>query len=159
MERRIWTIGYGNGDLEHLLFRLRAQGIRRLYDVRSTPYSRYQKQFDREVLDSALSETEIAYRYAGHVLGGAQFDAICAPTEAATQAIAKLSEKEETSCLMCGCGFPIPCHRGRAIAPLLIARGLDVWHILPDGRTASHAQYAREVNCGQGDLFASDAPT
>ncbi|MFX8370041.1 DUF488 domain-containing protein, partial [Acinetobacter baumannii] len=44
---------------------------------------------------------------------------------------------ERVVCLMCGCERPMRCHRGKLIAPHLIARGVDVRHIDRAGRSFS----------------------
>ncbi len=49
----IWTIGHSSAELEELFRLLAAQGIDVLADVRSSPYSQYAPQANREILAAA----------------------------------------------------------------------------------------------------------
>ena len=68
----IYTIGHSNISVEELLQLLQPHGIRVLVDVRSSPYSKYTVQFNKEALQAhpALAAANMRYMYAGKLLGG-----------------------------------------------------------------------------------------
>ncbi len=70
----IWTIGHSNHPLEAFLDLLATHRIDLLIDVRSSPYSRYASQFNRETIDPALQQRKIHYLYLGDQLGGRAAD-------------------------------------------------------------------------------------
>ena len=74
----VFTIGHSNhaaGVFLELLFR---HEIEEVVDVRSSPHSRYNPQFNRKTLQAALSEAGIGYVFMGAELGGRQI--VCATT-------------------------------------------------------------------------------
>jgi uncharacterized protein (DUF488 family) len=77
MSPRILTVGHSNHPLSVLVALLRDFDVQRVVDVRSTPYSRYSPQFNRDSLVSNLQDAGIAYGYAGEYLGGRPTDPTC----------------------------------------------------------------------------------
>lgn len=73
----LWTIGHSNHPLEVFLDLLNRHGIELVADVRSSPYSRYASQFNREPLQAAIRDQGIKYRYYGDRLGGRVDDPSC----------------------------------------------------------------------------------
>jgi len=61
----LWTIGHSNHPLEVFLDLLAQHHIELLVDVRSSPYSGYAAQFNREAIGPALRGRAVAYRYLG----------------------------------------------------------------------------------------------
>ncbi len=66
----VYTIGHSNHETEAFVELLRQHGIELLIDVRSSPYSRYVPQANRETLARALQAAGIAYGWLGDRLGG-----------------------------------------------------------------------------------------
>ena len=66
----IWTIGHSNHPLATFLDLLTRRRMDVLVDVRSSPYSRYASQFNRETIRPALQGRRIEYLYLGDLLGG-----------------------------------------------------------------------------------------
>jgi hypothetical protein len=66
----IWTVGHSNSSLDAFVDLLVRHGIEGVVDVRSSPYSRYASQFNREVLRPALEHRAISYVFLGDLLGG-----------------------------------------------------------------------------------------
>ncbi|HAJ38661.1 MAG TPA: hypothetical protein DCL15_23590, partial [Chloroflexi bacterium] len=73
----IYTIGYGDRDLDRFIAVLEANAIAYLLDVRSAPYSRFKPEFSKEALAKALAEHGIRYVYLGDKLGGRPDDPTC----------------------------------------------------------------------------------
>jgi len=64
---KFFTIGHGGRSLNEFVLTLESNGIEVLVDIRKTPYSRYQPDFNKKSLENNLS-TE--YVFAGNNLGG-----------------------------------------------------------------------------------------
>jgi hypothetical protein len=56
-------------------------------------------------------------------------------------------------CLMCGCGKPHECHRGRILGPAIVEAGFDLRHLLPDGREITQADVELLLGRDQLSLF------
>jgi uncharacterized protein (DUF488 family) len=67
---RVLTIGHSNHTMEKLLELLARYSVQVVADVRSSPYSKYANQFDRESLIEALRPAGFQYVYLGSELGG-----------------------------------------------------------------------------------------
>ena len=137
----LYSIGHSNVAAERLIALLQQHSIRTLCDVRSTPYSRYNPQFNREVLAATLHTTSIAYRFMGDTLGGKPADgsqpdyahiAASPGFQHALNQLIDMAQRTPTA-FMCGEADYHGCHRHRLISPALIERGVIVWHIMPDG--------------------------
>src|ERR1700704_1843866 len=73
----IWSIGHSNHDLPAFIALVRGAGVEVIADVRSQPYSRFNPQFNRETLRSALLEAGIDYVFLGDALGGRPTEPDC----------------------------------------------------------------------------------
>src|SRR6267154_1307211 len=73
----IYTIGHSKHPIERFVALLQPHGIDALADVRSTPYSRFNPQFNREKLQAALAAAGIRYVFLGEELGARSKDASC----------------------------------------------------------------------------------
>ena len=67
---RVLTIGHSNHSMEKFLELLALYSVQVVADVRSSPYSKYTTQFDRESLMEALRTAGFQYVYLGGELGG-----------------------------------------------------------------------------------------
>ena len=57
----VFTIGHSNRTIEDFVGLLRANGVRRLIDIRTIPKSRHNPQFNEDALASALRARKISY--------------------------------------------------------------------------------------------------
>ena len=73
----LYTIGHSTHPLAKFINLLLTHNIPCLCDVRSAPYSRWQPQYNREPLASALRLHEIDYLYLGAELGARSDDRSC----------------------------------------------------------------------------------
>lgn len=169
----IYTIGHSNHALEHLLALLKLHGITAVADVRSTPYSRRNPQFNREPFKQSLQTQGISYVPMAAQLGGRpenpalwrfnrpDYERI-AQTPAFCEGLGRLEHgaAAQTIALMCAERDPLDCHRCLLVARALKQRGQTVLNILGDG--ALEAQEATEQrllawsNLSDADMF--DAP-
>jgi uncharacterized protein (DUF488 family) len=136
----IYTVGHSNHDPQAFVALLQQHGIEQVVDVRSSPYSRYVPQANRESLALTLREAGIAYHWLGDRLGGkpggqvADYDELRAgaPFRQGIADLLALSGRARTA-IMCAEGDHRQCHRQRLIAPALLEQGARVIHIQPDG--------------------------
>ena len=66
----IFTIGHSTHPIDEFLALLAQHDIRCLVDVRTQPYSRWNPQFNRELLAAALEDAGVRYVDMGRSLGG-----------------------------------------------------------------------------------------
>jgi uncharacterized protein (DUF488 family) len=168
----IWTLGHSNHSWQDFAGLLAGERIETLIDVRSSPYSRFAPQFNREALLTALPDAGIAYYFQGNALGGrpecpdhydseghALYGEMAAQpafraainsllTAAATQRLA----------LLCACGKPADCHRRLLVGRVLADHGASLRHILPDGSTVEESEVKLSAEEEQTNLFGGSAP-
>ncbi len=148
----LYTIGHSNHTAAAFIALLRRHGIELLADVRSSPYSRYVPQANREALARTLQEAGIAYCWLGDRLGGkpegeaVDYDKIKA-SPAFQQGITDLLDLAagRRTALMCAEGDHRPCHRYRLLTPALLDRGAHVLHIQPDGSLVDEDREPRQL--------------
>jgi uncharacterized protein (DUF488 family) len=149
---QIFSIGHSTHSLGYFIDLLRFADISAIADVRSTPYSRHQPQFNREHLGVSLKEEGIAYAFLGRELGGrgvgpsvrdhngrVQYDKV-AETSLFHDGIKRLREggKRMRIAMMCTEAEPLNCHRTILVSRYLVNRGVEVTHIHPGRRLESH---------------------
>lgn len=173
MNAEIYTIGHSNHSSIALIALLQQHGITAVADVRSTPYSRMQPQFNRESLKRALQEQGIAYVFLGKELGArseqaecyiggkVQFD-ILARQPLFLQGLDRLINglNEYRISLLCAEKDPLDCHRTVLVARQLHNRGIVVKHIHYDGTLETHADVEQRLletlKLTERNLFRSD---
>ena len=154
----VFTIGHSNLEIGKFVALLKQHGVQAVADVRSSPYSQYNPQFNRELLQKSLQEHGIAYVFLGQELGARRSERECylegradyelisrTPTfkrgiERVTQGAAKMRVA-----LMCAEKDPIDCHRCILVSPHLRRQGLQVLHILSDGTVEDHDQTEKRL--------------
>ncbi|MDJ0729523.1 MAG: DUF488 domain-containing protein [Crocosphaera sp.] len=151
MKNKLFTIGHSNLDIKDFISLLSKHNVTALADVRSSPYSRYVSQFNKENLKNSLSNFGIKYVFLGEELGARPKDRSCyvegkavyeniAKTTLFFQGIERLSKGSKTYniALMCAEKDPITCHRSVLVCQHLRQLPLDINHILQDGSLESH---------------------
>ncbi|MCJ7778227.1 MAG: DUF488 domain-containing protein [Sedimentisphaerales bacterium] len=154
----LYTIGHSNHKIEDFISLLKMHGINCIADVRSTPYSHYNTQFNREFLASELRNANMEYIYLGKQLGARPGDAHCyngnsvnfeylAKTEqfhSGLEHLTDISSKYRVA-LMCTEKDPIECHRFILICRNLQNSGLHIKHILSDGSIEDNSDTERRL--------------
>ena len=151
----LFTIGHSNHSLEHFLELLRMQSISAICDVRSSPYSKYSPQFNKDVLANALPNADILYVFLGREIGARRSEESCyVGGRARYDLIAKLPifrkglervlQGIETHivALMCSEADPLTCHRTILLCRELMKMQPDlrITHILGDGTVETHEE-------------------
>lgn len=143
-----FTIGHSNHEASRFIDLLKIHKINCLGDVRSSPYSKFTPQFNKESLDAELKKEKILYVYLGSKLGGRYLDsALLYPNGIVNYN--KVMEQEEFCAginnaignikkglriaLMCAEKNPLDCHRFLLVARALSHKGIRVKHILENG--------------------------
>ena len=154
-----FTIGHSNHAIEIWLALLRQHGVEVVADARSSPYSKYVPQFDKELIQRSLEDAGIRYLYFGAELGGrpanpAYYDAKGrvlysrlrddARFQAAIVRLESGIERFRVA-LLCGEEDPAHCHRRLLIGRVLTERGHTMLHIRGDGRLESDETVAAEA--------------
>lgn len=142
----LYTIGHSTHSLEKFLELLTAHSITAIGDVRSSPYSRYNPQYNRETLQKELKKKGLQYVFLGKELGPRSNDPACyingkvqynllAGTALFKEGIQRLKKGMESFriALVCAEKDPITCHRAILICRHLRDEGITIQHILEDG--------------------------
>jgi uncharacterized protein (DUF488 family) len=172
MQNTIFTIGHSAHTEQHFIALLQQHGISAVADVRSTPYSRANPQFNREELEQALRAKAITYVFLGRELGARSEDPACyefgkvqysrlAQTELFRRGLKRIQDgiKKYKLAIMCAEKEPLDCHRAILVARHLVALGLNVEHIHADGGLETHGaavnRLALMLNLAEDDMFLS----
>lgn len=138
-----YTIGHSSLTWDDFYRNLSEHGIEAIVDVRSSPRSRF-SQFNRPVLRPRLNDQGLSYIYMGDELGGHAAARLGYEATALTPMFeSALGRVIETGArcrlaLMCSEHEPLECHRCLIIGRSLANRGVEVGHILRDGRVEPH---------------------
>lgn len=168
----VYTIGHSKHSLEDFVALLKQHGVTALADVRSIPYSRFNPQFIKDALERDLKRQGIKYVFLGRELGARSDDPACysggrvqygrlAQTALFKSGIERVKRGAEGHriALMCAEKEPLECHRTLLVARALDQGGLEVSHILADGRLESHGDAMLRlldvVGLPRDDLFRS----
>ena len=154
-----FTLGHSNHDFGAWLRLVRQHEIEVVVDIRSSPYSNYVPQFDKELIQRSLEKAGIRYLYLGAELGGrpansAYYDAsghvvygrLCEDARFKA-AIARLESGMERFrvALLCGEEDPAHCHRRLLVGRVLVERGHTMLPIRGDGRLESDEVVSAEA--------------
>lgn len=169
----IYTIGHSNHSIERFIDLLAAHEVTALADVRSSPYSRRNPQFNREPLRKSLALSGIQYVFLGEELGARSEDPSCYEDGrvsyarlGATRSFQEGLERLTTGmadydiAMMCAEKDPLECHRTILVSRHLAAQNTEVGHILSSGQVESHAQalarLRRQLKVPETDMFRTE---
>lgn len=148
----IYTIGHSNYTVENLIDMLRYYNINCVVDIRGTPYSKYNVQFDKETIRYTLSKAGFIYIYMAKELAAKRINKQSYNDEGYSDFEKVINEKEFLEGIErlkngCNKGYniallgamqePIRCHRSILVGKALRKAGFDVKHILDDYSIAS----------------------
>jgi uncharacterized protein (DUF488 family) len=151
----VFTIGHSTHPIAEFVEILKANGVKRVVDIRTIPRSRHNPQFNGEALAESLHAAGIGYTHIKK-LGGLRHpakdsinlgwrnsgfrgfaDYMQTPEfEAGLERAIKLA-KAKPSALMCAEAVPWRCHRS-LVADALSARKIPVMDILSATRASMH---------------------
>lgn len=142
----LYTIGHSTHSGEVFTALLREHGVTAVCDVRSSPYSRFNPQFNRETLSATLWEAGVAYVFMGRELGARRDDPACYVGGRVSYGLVAMTPLFQGGlrrvrrglgryrvALMCAEQDPLTCHRAVLVTRALRAPGVAVLHICADG--------------------------
>lgn len=148
----IYTIGHSNYSIEKLIDMLKYYNINCVVDIRGTPYSKYNVQFDKETIRYTLTKAGFIYIYMAKELAAKRLNKQSYNEEGYSD-FEKVSKEKDflygIERLKNGCnkGYniallgamqePIRCHRSILVGKALREYGFNVKHILDDYSLAS----------------------
>lgn len=143
----IYTIGHSNYTMERLIDMLEYYNINYVVDIRGTPYSKYNIQFDKEAIRYTLTNAGFVYIYMGKELaakrirknsynneGYSNFEEVIKEEEfkRGVERLKNGCEKGYKIILLGAMQDPIRCHRSILVGRELVKNDFDVKHILDD---------------------------
>ncbi len=143
----IYTIGHSNYTMERLIDMLEYYNINCVVDIRGTPYSKYNIQFDKETIRYTLTNSGFVYIYMGKELaakrirknsynneGYSNFEEVIKEEEfkRGVERLKNGCEKGYKIILLGAMQDPIRCHRSILVGRELVKNDFDVKHILDD---------------------------
>jgi uncharacterized protein (DUF488 family) len=166
----LFTVGHSVHSIDHFIRILKKNQIGAIADVRSSPYSRFTPQFNREGLKESLKCEGIQYVFLGDELGARRSEPQCyedrrviyrkvAVLPLFLRGIERLQEgaSKMRVAIMCAEKDPLTCHRTVLVAHFAREKFSDTLHILEDGQieTGEHAdkRLLRESNLDKDDFF------
>ena len=168
----IYTVGHSTHTLDRFLDLLERNGVTAIADVRSSPFSRYNPQFNKDTLSVELKKRSIAYVFVGKELGARSDDPSCyeggrvryhrlAQTSIFKAGINRVlnGAQKYRIALMCAEKEPLDCHRTLLVSRALEQYKASIVHILSDGSTEAQPQTMSRllelVGLPQVDMFRS----
>lgn len=143
----LYSIGHSNHPFEYFAALLQQHEIAVVADVRSTPYSRFNPQYNREALERGLREKNVEYLFLGAELGARREEDECFVdgqveyplvwgTPSFQAGVRRLLEEagRRRVAMMCAEKDPVTCHRAMLIARYLRGESVEIEHIQADGR-------------------------
>lgn len=149
----VYTVGHSTHTTERFLDLLKRNGVTAVADVRSSPFSRHNPQFNKEALTAELKKHGIAYVFVGKELGARSDDPACydagrvrygrlartSSFKAGIERVLSGAQKYRVA-LMCAEKEPLDCHRTLLVARALEQQGVSIAHILSDGSVEAQQQ-------------------
>ena len=151
----IYTIGHSNYTVERLIDMLRFYNINCVVDIRGTPYSKYNVQFDKEAIKYTLTHSGFVYIYMAKEFAAKRINKVSYNDEGYSDFEKVIHEEEflngiERLRIGCEKGYriallgamqdPIRCHRSILVGRALEEYGFNIKHILDDYSIASQKQ-------------------
>ena len=148
----IFTIGHSNYPVEKLIKMLKHFHIDCVVDIRGTPYSKYNIQYNKETIQYTLRTAGFIYIYMAKEFAAKRENKVSYNNEGYSDfekvireedflnGIRRLKagcEKGYTIALLGAMQDPIRCHRSILVGRELINHGFNVKHILDDYSLAS----------------------
>ena len=163
----IYTIGHSNYTYYKLINMIKKYDINCVVDIRETPYSKYNIQYNKEAFNESLRNSGFIYIYMGKEFGAKRTnkDVYTQEGYADFEKVAKEDiflngiERLKKGCQM---GYrivllgamqePIRCHRSILVGKVLNKEGFDVKYIMHEGNLA----YQEDIEESLLDKYFSD---
>ena len=169
------TIGHSTHETGAFIRLLHENNIDCIVDVRSSPYSQYNHQYNKETIRADLQKNGITYVFMGDLLGARFSDPALFFNGTHMVDFRKVRETDNFKkgidriinglnrghniALMCAEKDPFDCHRFALVSYTLAKKGITVKHILETGGTILNEQLEEKLlaeyasNYNQMSLF------
>lgn len=152
MGNTIYTIGYAGFSRDAFIEELKKYGVSVLIDVRSSPFSSFHQEYNRDILEAALKKNKIYYRNYAKEFGARQdsvklyssdgyldFEKVAKSNDFQSGLLKLRNSMEQgfVPALMCAEKKPFDCHRAILVSRAFYECGCNVVHILPENKTCS----------------------
>ncbi|ABR33701.1 DUF488 family protein [Clostridium beijerinckii] len=156
----IYTIGHSNYSIEKLIDMLKTYNIDTVVDIRGTPYSKYNVQYNKETIAETLKKEGFIYIYMAKELAAQRQDKNSYNKEGYSDFEKVIMEEDflrgiERLKIGCQKGYniallgamqdPIRCHRSILVGRSLRENGFNVKHILDDYTLASQEKIEEKL--------------
>lgn len=156
----IYTIGHSNYSIEKLIDMLKTYNIDTVVDIRGTPYSKYNVQYNKETIAETLKKEGFIYIYMAKELAAQRQDKNSYNKEGYSDFEKVIMEEDflrgierlKTGCqkgyniaLLGAMQDPIRCHRSILVGRSLRENGFNVKHILDDYTFASQEKIEEKL--------------
>lgn len=156
----IFTIGHSNYSIDRFLDMLKFHNINCIVDIRGTPYSKYNVQYNKETISQTLTRKGYVYIYMGKEFAAQRGDKSLYTEEGYADFEKVVYDKDflnGINRLKVGCrkGYrialmgakqdPISCHRCILLGRALKEHGFNVEHILDDYTLASQEELEKRL--------------
>lgn len=141
--KEIYTIGYSKFNIKDFIDTLKKNSINAIADVRSSPFSKFKPEFNKDNLAKELNKLNIRYVFLGDYCGARVNDESCYINGKADYKLISKSKKFQEGlkrirngvqkyriALMCAESDPITCHRDILICRNLKSPDLKIKHII-----------------------------
>jgi uncharacterized protein (DUF488 family) len=165
----LYSIGHGRRPAEEFLKLLGEHAIDYLIDVRTTPYSRFNPQYNKNTLQNLLESHSIRYVHLGEQLGGRPKDPDCYNEKGHVdysilskrpyfiEGIERLKTaytKKIRAAIMCSESKPQECHRCLLIGKALQEQNIPIIHIDEKGKPRTQEEVApRKYTTSYNDII------
>lgn len=148
----IYTIGHSNYPVDRLIDMLKKYDINCVVDIRGTPYSKYNIQYNKETIKNTLTNAGFVYIYMAKELaakrenkqsynkeGYSDFEKVCKEADflAGIERLKNGCKKGYRIAILGAMQEPIRCHRSILVGKALREAGFHVKYILHDYSIAS----------------------
>ncbi len=152
IQKMCYTIGHSNHSIDNFLKLLNKWEIEYIIDIRSVPYSKHTKQFNKEELVKQIRKSGVQYRYLGNLVGGGILrfhnSSDNTPKLKELRSSKKFKNgigilntyilKDKKIALMCSEKDPFTCHRFFLVSYCLQKKNVKINHILFNGDIISN---------------------
>ena len=177
MDKILLSIGHSQHIVDFFISLLKEHSVNYILDVRSTPYSQFASEYNRENIKTILERSRIAYTFMGNYFGARPSDdslyssneyldfekvANCLNFRKAFASVIKGVEQGYRIAFMCTEKDPIECHRAILVTNAFYKAGFSIEHIMPDSTIQTQEDINERLldmyypNRNQLSLFATE---
>ncbi len=167
MDRILLSIGHSQHKVDYFIDMLKNHNVNYILDVRSTPYSQFAANYNKENIRSILQDNGIEYAFMGNYFGARPMDStLYSPAgyldfekvvtssrfKKGFESVVKGVEQGYRIAFMCTEKDPIECHRAILVTNAFYKAGYLIEHIMPDNTI----QTQKDLNDRLLDMYYAD---